>query len=134
MIAATSVIDGVEARMLKPGDFVLSWNGRRWVKNEIVKVQHGQSRRIYSIFCFDGNGGFRLHCDENQRFGLGRRRPKAKGLMPGRFLNVSEGAHVYKGEIGWIEMRDHDGPQTTVGFELKNGPKNILAEGFLCQV
>ncbi len=72
-----------------------------------------------------------MKCDGRQEFSLGRARRKAKDLTTGTFLNVSEGAHVFKAEVGAVEVVQSDDPNTTVGFELKRGPYNLLAGGFL---
>lgn len=136
MIFAESRVSGphgaIEARMLKPGDPVYSWDGRNWRRNEVAKVNRGQSKTAYSIFSFDGTVPMHIRCAEDQLFRVkGAKNLPGKMLRAGQAVLVSEGAHVFRAQIGAIEMALLDAPQPTFGVELKRLPRNILVEGFI---
>ena|SRR6185369_3106606 len=136
MIFAESRVSGphgaIEARMLKPGDPVWSWDGQHWRTNEVAKVNRGQSKTSYSVFSFDGTVPMRLRCADDQVFRVkGTKNITGRMLRAGQAVLVSEGAHVFRAEIGAIEMALLDAPEPTFGVELKHRPKNILVDGFL---
>jgi hypothetical protein len=119
---------------LKPGGKLLSWTGTRWFSNEIKKVRHGESRTIYSLMSFDGVAPRILRCTVDQMIHYrGRKTMKPCDLIAGAMVTISEGAHVFRGEITMIERVQNVSAEPTYGFDLKRSPHNFLAGGFLCR-
>lgn len=122
-----------EARSLQPGDQVYSWRSKAWVKNTVARVNQGQSRTALAIVALDGIAPTVFHCTPDQEILRGRSRyVKAGDLEPGATVIASEGSHVFKCEIGMMELMESIEPQPMIGLELDKKPWNFLAGGFIC--
>jgi len=121
-----------EARLLKAGGSVFSWNGRHWRANPILHVRKGQARLLLSMMSLDGLAPTVIHCTTDQEIcRKGRNYSRAGEINAGRSVTVSEGAHVFRAEVTIVEALETDAPEQTFGFDLKKSPRNCLAGGFL---
>ena len=124
----------IEAKSLKPGDPVWSWDGNKWRSNSIWKVQYSKSKTSHALFCFATPLPMYLRCTGNQLFRIkGAKNVKGSEVRAGQAILVSEGAHVFRAEVGAVETTLLSEPEDTFAFELRHGPKNILVDGFLCK-
>jgi hypothetical protein len=124
-----------EARFIRTGDLLRSWDGKRWSDNRVHRVTETQTRDVYTVLVVDGATPRVLYCSGNHPIrskGTIKRWVRAGALTPGEKVYCTDGQAVFLSTVEAIERSDMSTPVPVFGFTMASKPECFVAEGFIC--